>query len=124
MKVNTEKKYSQTGGISLDIDYTNLGNGQNEEYLNLYCQSCCMPMQSADQFGTNADGSANQEYCCYCYKNGEFVQDCTMDEMIDHCIKHLDEFNGASSTQYTKEQAIAEMKKHFPTLKRWKEMKS
>ena len=97
---------------------------KDEKYLNLYCQSCCMPMQSADLFGTNADGSANQEYCCYCYKNGAFVQDCTMDEMIDHCIKHLDEFNGASSMQYTKEQAIAEMKKYFPTLKRWKEMKS
>lgn len=89
------------------------------KYMNLFCQSCGMPMQTADQFGTNADGSANHEYCCYCYKDGAFVQDCTMDEMIDHCVKYLDEFNGACNTAFTKDQAIAEMKKHFPKLKRW-----
>lgn len=93
---------------------------KNDKYLNLYCQSCGMPMQTADQFGTNADGSANQEYCCYCYKDGAFVQDCTMEGMIEHCIKYLDEFNGASDTQFSKEEAIAQMKKFFPMLKRWK----
>ena len=93
------------------------------KYLNLFCQSCGMPMQSAEQFGTNQDGSANQDYCCYCYKEGAFVQDCTMEGMIEHCAQFLDEFNGACDTQYTKEEAIAEMKKHFPTLKRWKEVK-
>lgn len=90
------------------------------KYLNIFCQSCGMPMQTTDQFGTNADGSSNQEYCCYCYKNGAFTQDCTMDGMIEHCIKYLDEFNGACSTQYTKEEAIAQMKQFFPHLKRWK----
>lgn len=52
-------------------------------------------------------------------EDGAFVQDCTMDEMIDHCIKYLDEFNGASNTKLSKEEAIAQMRKHFPTLKRW-----
>lgn len=37
-------------------------------------------------------------------------------------VKLKDE-NGACDTQYTKEEAIAEMKKHFPTLKRWKKVK-
>lgn len=78
------------------------------------CQ-CKLPTYSAP----NADGSLNQDYCCYCYKDGAFVQDCTMDEMIDHCIKYLDEFNGASDTKLSKEEAIAQMRKHFPTLKRW-----
>ena len=93
------------------------------KYLNLFCQSCGMPMQSAEQFVTNQDGSASQDYCCYCYKEGAFVQDCTMEGMIEHCAQFLDEFNGACDTQYTKEEAITEMKKHFPTLKRWKEVK-
>lgn len=92
------------------------------KYLNLFCQSCSMPMQSAEQFGTNQDGSASQDYCYYCYKEGVFVQDCTMEGMIEHCVQFLDEFNGACDTQYTKEEAIAEMKKHFPTLKRWKKV--
>ena len=88
--------------------------------LNLFCQSCGMPMQSTELFGTNQDGSASQDYCCYCYKDGAFVQDCTMEGMIEHCVRFLDEFNGACGTRYTEEEAIAEMKKYFPTLKRWK----
>ena len=90
------------------------------KYLNLFCQSCGMPMQSTELFGTNQDGSASQDYCCYCYKDGAFVQDCTMEGMIEHCVRFLDEFNGACGTRYTEEEAIAEMKKYFPTLKRWK----
>lgn len=90
------------------------------KYLNLFCQSCGMPMQSTELFGTNQDGSVSQDYCCYCYKDGAFVQDCTMEGMIEHCVRFLDEFNGACGTRYTEEEAIAEMKKYFPTLKRWK----
>lgn len=92
---------------------------KDDKYFNLFCQSCGMPMQTADLFGTNADGTLNQDYCCYCYKDGAFVQDCTMDEMIAHCIKFLDEFNEACGTKLSNEEAIAQMRKHFPTLKRW-----
>lgn len=92
---------------------------KDDKYMNLFCQSCGMPMQTPEQFGTNKDGSANREYCCYCYKGGAFVQDCTMDGMIEHCIKYLDEFNGACNTGYSREEAIAQMKKYFPKLKRW-----
>ena len=35
-----------------------------------FCQSCGMPLQAEDQWGTNADGSLNEEYCCYCYQKG------------------------------------------------------
>ena len=49
------------------------------------CQSCGMPLSSAEVLGTNADGSLNEEYCTYCYQHGNFAQDCTMDEMIEHC---------------------------------------
>lgn len=94
---------------------------KDDKYMNLFCQSCGMPMHTADQFGTNEDGSANEDYCCYCYKDGAFVQECTMDGMIEHCIKYLDEFNGACDTQLSKEEAIAQMRKYFPTLKRWKQ---
>ena len=57
------------------------------------CQSCGMPLSSAEVLGTNADGSLNEEYCTYCYQHGNFVQDCTMDEMIEHCAQFTDEFN-------------------------------
>jgi len=36
------------------------------------CQSCMMPKNS-EMFksGTNKDGSLNNNYCNYCYNNGE-----------------------------------------------------
>ena len=57
-----------------------------------FCQSCGMPL--TDQvLGTNADGSKNEEYCMYCYKDGKFIQDCTIDEMIEHCAHFVGEVN-------------------------------
>ena len=50
---------------------------------NKFCQSCGMPITSEEQFGRNADGSKNEEYCSYCYRDGAFTENCTMDEMID-----------------------------------------
>jgi len=84
-----------------------------------FCQSCGMPLTDAALFGTNKDQTVNEDYCVYCYKDGAFVQDVSMDGMINHCVQFLDEFNGAAGTQFTKEEAIAEMKSFFPTLKRW-----
>lgn len=84
-----------------------------------FCQSCGMPLETDNVKGTNADNSISNDYCSYCYQKGKFVQDCTMDEMIEHCIQFLDEFNKDSKIKFTKEEAIAEMKKFFPTLKRW-----
>ena len=33
-----------------------------------FCQSCGMPMEKPEDFGTSNDGGRNEEYCCYCYK--------------------------------------------------------
>ena len=37
-----------------------------------FCQSCGMPM-TTEIYGTNADGTLNEDYCMYCYKDGAFV---------------------------------------------------
>lgn len=42
----------------------------------LYCTNCDMPMTEEAHFGTNADGSFNKEYCCYCLKDGMSVPIC------------------------------------------------
>lgn len=85
-----------------------------------FCQSCGMQMTATEQFGSNADGTPNEEYCSYCYQDGAFTEDCTMDGMIDHCLEFLDEFNKDMERPYTKEEARSEMRKFFPMLKRWK----
>ena len=86
----------------------------------ILCQSCGMPMEKLDQFGTNADGAPNNDYCVYCYKDGEFTKDVTMDGMIEVCLEYIDEFNKDSEKKMTVDEARIMTKEFFPTLKRWK----
>ncbi len=54
------------------------------------CQSCAMPMNSQEEFGTEAGGARSTDYCTYCYKNGAFtLQDITMREMCEFCVDSL-----------------------------------
>ena len=84
-----------------------------------FCQSCGMPL-SPEVLGTNADGSKSDEYCIYCYKDGAFTGDFTMDQMIEFCSKFVDEFNKNTGKSLTREEYKVELRKYFPTLKRWK----
>lgn len=84
------------------------------------CQSCGMPMGNEDLYGTNADGSKNSDYCIYCYKKGIFLQNLTMDEMIEHCAQFVNEVNKGLPNPITKEEYIGQMKVYFPHLKRWR----
>lgn len=90
-----------------------MGNEKNENLK--ICQSCGMPMQE-EQYGTNGDGSRNEAYCCYCFKEGEFAQKCTMEEMVDFCVP----FEMEGGRAKTKEEAKAMLMAYFPTLERWK----
>ena len=89
-----------------------------EKTMKFY-QSCGMPLTD-EVLGTNADSSKNEEYCIYCYKDGKFLQECTMDEMIEHCAQFVGDFNEGSGMQLSKEEAIGQMKMYFPHLKRWR----
>ena len=74
-----------------------------------FCQSCGMPL-TEEVLGTNADGSKNEEYCMYCYKDGKFLQDCTMEEMIEHCAQFIGAVNEGLEKPITKEEYIGMMK--------------
>jgi general stress protein 26 len=84
-----------------------------------FCQSCGMPLTD-EVLGTNADGSKNEDYCMYCYKDGKFLQDCTMEEMIEHCAQFVGAVNEGLEKPITKEEYIGMMKTYFPQLKRWR----
>ena len=79
-----------------------------------------MPMTDESMFGTNQDASKNSDYCIYCYKNGEFLQNVTMDEMIEHCAGFINEVNKNLPQPITREEYIGQMKMYFPNLKRWR----
>lgn len=84
----------------------------------IFCQSCGMPLDKAEVFGTNADGSRNEEYCCYCYQNGGFTDEtATMEGMIALNLE-FNEQNGYPMGP--QEQAKQIMESWFPTLKRWR----
>ena len=85
-----------------------------------FCQSCGMPLTD-EILGTNADGNKNEDYCQYCYKDGKFLQDCTMDEMIEHCAQFIGAVNKGLEKPITKEEYIGMMKSYFPQLKRWRQ---
>lgn len=82
-----------------------------------YCQSCGLPMGATDEmYGTESDGSKSSDYCKYCYENGQFTTDVTMDEMIETCAAHM----AAANADMREDEARKIMKEWFPTLKRWK----
>ena len=80
-----------------------------------FCQSCAKPLESEELFGTNADGSKNDDYCIYCFKDGEFTSDISMDEMMNFCIDKMVEVH----PEIDKSEASAMMMEVFPKLKRW-----
>ena len=78
------------------------------------CQSCGMPMTKPEDFGTNADGSQNNEYCTYCYQSGQFTWNGTMEEMIEKLVPM------AAQMGMTEDEAREMAKENLPKLKRWK----
>jgi hypothetical protein len=81
-----------------------------------FCQRCGMPMEKPEDFGTNADGSKNEDYCCYCYDKGAFFYpEATMEQVIESCLPHV-----VPDVWADEATAKAAMSEHFPTLKCWK----
>ena len=73
-----------------------------------------MPMGDESLFGTNMDGTKNSDYCKYCYKNGEFVDNVSMEKYIEMMVPF------AAQANMTPEQMRNYCETVFPTLKRWK----
>ena len=80
---------------------------------NKICQSCGMPIDDDKLLGTNKDGSINEDYCKYCYQNGEFIDEVSMNEYIEMCSQY------GSQAGMTNEEMKKHCEKLFPTLKRW-----
>jgi hypothetical protein len=79
------------------------------------CQSCGMPLQNEEDFGTNDDGSTNVEYCHFCFQNGSFTDaGITVEEKIEKNIKI------ATKRGIPEKQARKMALTIIPNLKRWK----
>lgn len=78
-----------------------------------FCQSCGMILTPGD-LGTNADGEKNDHYCKWCYDQGEYTYETTMDAMIEDCAPRL-----AENTGMTCDEAVSLMGVVLPALERW-----
>ena len=83
-----------------------------------FCQSCGMPLTD-EILGTNADGSKSEEYCIYCFKDGAFTGDFTMEEMIDFSSQFVEQYNKDSGQNLTQDEYKAMLRQYYPNLKRW-----
>jgi hypothetical protein len=41
-----------------------------DETVDPHCVTCGMPLMKTEDFGTNSDGSRNEQYCCHCMQGG------------------------------------------------------
>ncbi len=80
------------------------------------CQSCGMPLSKEfGNLGTNNDDTYTEEFCLFCFADGEFTQpDQTMEEMIASSIENM---TGDLNMQL--EQATNIANSFIPTLRRW-----
>ena len=78
----------------------------------LVCQCCGMPLED-EIIGRDKDGAFNEDYCKWCYADGNYTYS-NMDDLIDVCVPHM------AKEGFTEEQARAYMKQVLPGLDYWK----
>ncbi len=100
----TLKLLSEFFGVSIN---TLLGSPRQ-----LICQCCGMPLDDS-LISREKDGSFNEDYCKWCYADGEYTYS-DMDDLIDVCVKHM------TGKDFTEEQAREYMKSVLPKLDYWR----
>lgn len=103
---NTEtlKLLSKLFNVSIN---TLLGSPQK-----LICQCCGMPLDD-NTISKEPDGTFNEEYCKWCYTEGNFVYK-DIGQLIEFLTEHM------SNDNFPKEQARAYFTEQIPKLKHWR----
>ena len=78
----------------------------------LICQCCGMPLEDSN-ISRETNGVFNEEYCKWCYVDGEYTYD-NMDDLIDFCAEHM------ANESFSPEQVRTYMKDMLPKLNYWK----
>lgn len=82
-----------------------------------FCQSCAMPIDAPGLAGTEADGSASQDYCKYCYQSGQFTDpNIGLEEMKT-------KIRGIMEAQYMSNDTVNRTLALLPQLKRWRQQR-
>ena len=78
----------------------------------LICQCCGMPLEDSN-ISKEINGVFNEEYCKWCYADGEYVYK-NMDDLVEFLAGHL------ANESFSSDQVRAYMKKSLPKLNYWK----
>ena len=72
----------------------------------LICQCCGMPLDDSS-ISKEKDGSFNEEYCKWCYTDGEFVYK-SLEELTDYLVDHMSNENWPpeAARRYFEEQLL------------------
>lgn len=103
--IETLKQISITFNVSIN---TLLGSPRK-----LFCQCCGMPLEDDTAVSRETDNSFNEEYCKWCYADGQFVYK-NMDELLDFLVDHM------SNDNFSPEQARTYFSEQLLKLKHWK----
>lgn len=102
---DTLKMLSKIFDVSIN---TLLGSPQK-----LICQCCGMPLEDDAILSREPDGTINEDYCKWCYTDGEFVYK-SLEEITDFLVKRL------SSDKWPEAEVRAFFEAELPRLKHWK----
>lgn len=83
------------------------------------CQSCGMNIESNEIKGTNKDESMSEEFCSFCFKNGEYTNTNTLNEQVEMGLKYSLEYQNVN-TQEEKDKIKDQARQYLSNLKRWK----
>ena len=79
----------------------------------LICQCCGMPLHEDDVVSKEPDGTYNEDYCKWCYTNGEYVYH-SLQELMDFLVPHI-----VSRQQKSDAEVKDILDKQLPRLKHW-----
>lgn len=80
----------------------------------LICQCCGMPLNEDDLISREQDGSYNEDYCKWCYANGEFVYQ-SKDTLMEYLISHV-----PNPDNLKDEDRRSQFDRYLSQLKHWK----
>ena len=82
----------------------------------MICQCCGMSLEDSN-ISKETDGFFNEDYCKWCYADGEYMYH-DMDDLIDVCVENM------SGEDFSPEQARAYLQDMLPKLDYWKKYKN
>ena len=100
------KTLSKEFGVSIN---TLLGSPQT-----LFCQCCGMPLSDDTMISHETDGSFNEEYCKWCYADGNFTYK-TKESLLDFLVSHMPNPNNQTESERRQLYDL-----HLSMLKYWR----